>query len=60
MHCRKNAPPHPSRSLISEVLNPEDGGDTSLQNDGNHLQNYMASQPQRPQLTTSPPSEPQT
>jgi hypothetical protein len=32
---------------------PEDGGDTFLRNIGNHLQDYTASQPRKPQSTNS-------
>jgi hypothetical protein len=32
-----------------------DGGDTLLQNVGNYLQVYTASQPRRPESTSSPP-----
>jgi hypothetical protein len=40
-------------------VNPEDGDDSILQNAGNHLQHYTATQPRRPQLTSSSPRTPQ-
>jgi hypothetical protein len=50
-HCLRNLSPTP--------IYPEDGGDKFLQNFGNHLQAYMASQPRILQLTSSPTWEPQ-
>jgi hypothetical protein len=42
-----------SEELIAFIfIYPEDGDDKFLRNTGNHVQDYMASHPRRPQSTT--------
>jgi hypothetical protein len=47
--------PHPYSGF---TFNPTDGDNTLLLNVGNHLKDHTASQPRRPQATSSPPWEP--